>query len=60
MADSQAKAQWDSANTTRIVMKLNNHTDAEILAKLAAVESKQGYIKQLIRADIAKEGKEAI
>ena len=60
MADSQAKAQWDSANTTRIVMKLNNHTDAEILAKLAAVESKQGYIKQLIRADIAKEGKETI
>ena len=60
MADSQAKAQWDSANTTRIVMKLNNHTDAEILAKLAAVESKQGYIKQLIRADIAKEGKKAI
>jgi acyl carrier protein len=59
MADSQAKAQWDSANTTRIVMKLNNHTDAEILAKLAAVESKQGYIKQLIRADIAKSEKQA-
>ncbi len=35
-------------------MKLNNNTDAAILAKLATVPSKQGYIKDLIRADIAK------
>lgn len=53
MADSQAKIAWDSAHTTRIVMKLNNSTDAEILAKLASVPSKQGYIKQLIRADLS-------
>lgn len=54
MADSQAKTAWDNAHTTRVVMKLNNSTDAEIIAKLAAVPSKQGYIKQLIRADISK------
>ncbi len=54
MADSQAKAAWDSAHTTRVVMKLNNNTDAEILAKLAAVPSKQGYIKALIKTDIAR------
>lgn len=34
-------------------MNLNHNTDAEILAKLASVPSKQGYIKQLIRADLA-------
>lgn len=54
MADSPAKIAWDSAHTTRIALKLNNSTDAEILAKLATVPSKQGYIKQLIRADIAQ------
>lgn len=53
MADSQAKKAWVAANTSRIVMNLNHNTDAEILAKLASVPSKQGYIKQLIRADIA-------
>lgn len=53
MADSQAKKAWVAANTSRVVMNLNHNTDAEILAKLASVPSKQGYIKQLIRADIA-------
>lgn len=53
-ADSQAKIAWDAAHTTQIRLKLNRNTDAEILAKLAAVPSKQGYIKELIKADIAK------
>lgn len=56
MADSQAKAAWDAAHTTRIIMKLNNNTDAEILAKLQSVPSKQGYIKDLIKADLSKKG----
>lgn len=55
MAD-KAHQKWVSEHTTRIVMNLNHNTDAEILAKLASVPSKQGYIKQLIRADIAIEG----
>ena len=33
-------------------------TDADILAKLDKVESKQGYIKSLIRADLAKDRNE--
>lgn len=49
-----AQSAWDKAHTTQVVLKLNNNTDADILAKLAEVESKQGYIKQLIRADIEK------
>ena len=35
-------------------MGLNRKTDADILQKLSEVESKQGYIKELIRKDIAK------
>ena len=53
MADSQAKKAWRAAHTTRIVMDMNHNTDADILTKLSEVPSKQGYIKALIRADIA-------
>ena len=35
-------------------MGLNRKTDADILQKLSEVENKQGYIKDLIRKDIAK------
>lgn len=55
MADSVAKKAWVSKNTTRIVMNLNHNTDRDVLEKLAAVPSKQGYIKALIRADIEKD-----
>ncbi len=54
MADSTAKKAWKAAHTTRIVMDLNHNTDKDILEKLTAVNSKQGYIKALIRADIGK------
>lgn len=53
MADSQTKTEWDKSHTTFIGLKLNKNTDAAILEKLASVPSKQGYIKQLIRADLA-------
>jgi hypothetical protein len=54
MADSQAKRDWMKANTTVITMKLNHRTDADIIAQLTTVDNKNGYIKQLIRADIEK------
>lgn len=54
MADSQAKRDWMKANTTVITMKLNHRTDADIIEQLTTVDNKNGYIKQLIRADIAK------
>ena len=47
--------KWVAENTTRIVMNLNHNTDKDVLKKLSQVPSKQGYIKGLIRADIAKE-----
>lgn len=55
MPDSEAKRAWDAQNTTQIKLKLNHRTDADILGRLAAVENRQGYIKRLIREDIASE-----
>lgn len=52
MADTTAKAAWDAANTTQIKLKLNNRTDADIIAWLEQQPSKQGAIKNLIRASI--------
>lgn len=48
------RVEWDKANTKQIKMKLNLKTDADILEKLESVPNKQGYIKELIRADIKK------
>lgn len=55
-AQNRAVAKYDAENTTQIHLKLNDKTDADILQRLDEVESKQGYIKRLIREDIAKGG----
>lgn len=47
-----ASMKYDAANTKQIKMKLNLTTDADILKKLETVDNMQGYIKDLIRADI--------
>ena len=49
-----AKERYDATHTRKITMKLNLKTDADVLDKLDSVESKQGYIKELIRADLAR------
>ena len=49
---NKTAAIWDKANTTRIALKLQNRTDADILSRLETVGNKQGYIKALIRKDI--------
>ena len=55
-AQIRAVAKYDKKNTVGVYLKLNIETDADILAKLETVENRQGYIKSLIRADMAKEG----
>jgi hypothetical protein len=55
MEKSKSHQKWVAENTTRIVMNLNHNTDKDVLEKLSSVPSKQGYIKELIRADIAQE-----
>lgn len=54
MADSQAKRDWMKANTTVITLKLNNKTDADILAALED-RQKQTEIKRLLRVALAIE-----
>lgn len=53
-AKKKASLKYDADNTKQIKMKLNKKTDADILAHLAEKDNVQGYIKQLIREDLAK------
>ena len=55
-AQKRAVAKYDAKATKKILLKLNKTTDADILQRLDEVENKQGYIKALIRDDIAKGG----
>ena len=50
----EPQARYDANNTRQIRLKLNTKTDADILKRLDSVENKQGYIKELIRRDMAK------
>lgn len=50
-----SKTEWDKMNTVMVTMKLNKNKDADILAWLDTVESKQGSIKEAIRAYMNKE-----
>lgn len=53
-AQVRASAKYDKANTKQFILKLNKTTDADIMEKLATVGNMQGYIKELIRADMKK------
>lgn len=54
--ESLRKAARDKVYTRHYGIKLNTHTDAEIIDQLNKQSSIQGYIKKLIRADIAAHG----
>lgn len=51
-AQKRASKKYEAENCVRLNLKLNKKTDADVLARLAAVGNKNGYIKDLIRADI--------
>lgn len=51
-AQKRAREKYDKANTIRFCLKLNKNTDADVIQKLNEVENRQGYIKELVRADI--------
>ena len=55
-AQREAVKKYDKENTVHLHLKLNKGTDKDILDLLDQVESKQGYIKRLIREDM-KRGK---
>ncbi len=46
--------EYNKENNTRLQLAFNNNTDADIIQHLKTIDNKQGYIKQLIRDDMAK------
>ena len=53
-AKRQANRRYDDKNTRQYHLKLNLKTDAEIIEHLSKQSSMQGYLKDLIRADIER------
>ncbi len=53
-AEIKAINKFNKANTKIYPVRLNFNTDKDIIEKLESVESKQGYIKELIRQDISR------
>lgn len=54
-AQKRAQRNYDLNNRDKfkfINLKLNRETDADVIEKLASVDSMQGYIKALIRKDL--------
>lgn len=51
-AQRRAVKKYDAANTVQFHLKLNVNRDAKIIEKLKTVENVQGYLKDLVRADI--------
>ena len=54
-AQLRAQAKYDKDNTVQIKLKLNKKTDADIIKRISEADSKQGYIKELIRLDILRD-----
>lgn len=52
-AQLRATQKYNKANTIQVVCRFNRNTDADIVQKLSEVGNKNGYIKELIRKDIA-------
>lgn len=53
-AEIRASNKYNKEKTISVQLRLNKITDADIIAKLATVPSKMGYIKELIRKDIQR------
>ena len=54
-AQLRAQAKYDKDNTVQVKLKLNKKTDADIIKRLSEADSKQGYIKELIKLDILRD-----
>lgn len=59
--EAQIKAirKYEKENMKRVTFMFNLKNDADILNRLESVPSKAGYIKALIRADIARQQNES-
>ena len=50
-----AKKRYDAKNLVRYSLVLNRNTDAELIEHMERQESKNGYLKKLIRDDLQRE-----
>lgn len=53
-AKVKASMKYNQKNVQQCKLNLNIKTDADIIQHLKTKDNKQGYIKQLIRDDMAK------
>ena len=53
--NKQYAEAYEKKAIRRYVLKINKNTDQDIIAVLESTDNVQGYLKDLIRADIAKE-----
>lgn len=49
-AQKRAQERYDAENTVRVTVKLNRNTDAELIEMLENAPSKQGLIREALRA----------
>jgi len=56
-AQRRASTRYNKTNTTQVLLRLNLNTERDIIEALEAQESKAGYIKRLIREDMARKAK---
>lgn len=54
---NEAKARYDAKTAKYFSLKLNRNTDKELIEFLERQQNVQGYLKQLIREDMAKGGR---
>lgn len=53
-ANTKAKAKYDKKTYKTYLIKIRKDTESNLIEKLESVESKQGYIKNLILNDLKK------
>ena len=56
-AKIRANNKSNKINTTMVCVRLSYNRDADIIKKLDEVDSKMGYIKELIRKDMQTQKK---
>lgn len=52
---SDAKAEWEKANTYLFSVRLQNSTDADLIERLKEAPSRQGELKRLARLGLEYE-----
>ena len=55
LTGSKASQRYAKENVLKVIVGINRRTEPELVEKVESVENRSGYIKDLIRADIASQ-----